>query len=63
MIALLEKMSSIDQVVTKLKSMKGDSRYDEAEVSAQLEIAEKAQTFMEDNLQKRFENGITSMRG
>lgn len=63
MVDLLERMNSIDTAVAKIEAMVDDASYDQDQVAAQLETAKKAQTYMKDTLQKRFEHGITLMQG
>ena len=60
---LLDRLEKIDAVVTKLEGMVGNEAYDQATVEAKLNAAKKAQTYMEDTVQKTFESGITEMQG
>ncbi|MBQ8247806.1 MAG: flagellar hook-associated protein FlgL [Lachnospiraceae bacterium] len=60
---LLDQMDKIDAVVAKLKGMVGNDAYDQTTVEAKLAAAKKAQTYMEDTLQRTFESGITEMQG
>lgn len=60
---LLDQMDKIDAVVAKLEGMVGNEAYDQDTVEAKLAAAKKAQTYMEDTLQKTFESGITEMQG
>lgn len=60
---LLDKMYKIDAVVNKLEAMAKSDAYDKTAVEAKLAAAKKAQTYMEDTLQKTFEGGITEMQG
>lgn len=63
MIALLDEMDKIDATVAKLEGMVDNDAYDKAKVEAKLTAAKKAQTYMEDTIQKTFESGITEMQG
>lgn len=60
---LLDRLDKIDAVVAKLEGMVGNENYDQTEVEAKLSAAKKAQTYMEDTVQKTFESGITEMQG
>ncbi len=60
---LLDQMDKIDATVAKLESMVDNDAYDQDVVAAKLAAAKKAQTYMEDTLQKTFESGITEMQG
>lgn len=60
---LLDQMDKIDAVVAKLEGMVGNDAYDQTTVEAKLAAAKKAQTYMEDTLQRTFESGITEMQG
>ncbi len=60
---LLDRLDKIDAVVAKLEGMVGNEAYDQATVEAKLAAAKKAQTYMEDTVQKNFESGITEMQG
>lgn len=60
---LLDRLEKIDAVVTKLEGMVDNDAYDQATVEAKLNAAKKAQTYMEDTVQKTFESGITEMQG
>lgn len=60
---LLDRLEKIDAVVTKLEGMVGNDAYDQTAVEAKLNAAKKAQTYMEDTVQKTFESGITEMQG
>lgn len=60
---LLDQMDKIDAVVAKLEGMVDNVAYDQATVEAKLAAAKKAQTYMEDTLQRTFESGITEMQG
>ncbi len=63
LIRLLEKMGEIDLAVSKISALEGNGEYDADEVATALATAKKAQTYMKDTLQKRFERGITEMQG
>ncbi len=63
MISYLEDLDSLDAVVKKLEAMVDDANYDQDMVSAKLEAAKKAQTYLSDTIQKKFEHGITQMQG
>jgi flagellar hook-associated protein 3 FlgL len=63
MISYLEELDSLDAVVKKLEAMVDDANYDQDMVSAKLEAAKKAQTYLSDTIQKKFEHGITQMQG
>lgn len=63
MIRLLENMQEVDKSVAELEKMVGDSSYDQDAVNTKLEAAKKAQTYLSDTLEKRFEHGITEMQG
>lgn len=63
MLALLDEMEKIDNTVAKLEAMVGNESYDQEVVEAKLAAAEKAQTYLRDTIQKRFESGITEMQG
>lgn len=60
---LLDQMDKIDAAVAKLEGMVGNDAYDQPTVEAKLAAAKKAQTYMEDTLQRTFESGITEMQG
>lgn len=60
---LLDRLEKIDAVVTKLEGMVGNDAYDQTTVEEKLNAAKKAQTYMEDTVQKTFESGITEMQG
>jgi len=60
---LLDRLDKIDAVVAKLEGMVGNENYDQTEVEAKIAAAKKAQTYMEDTIQKTFESGITEMQG
>ena len=60
---LLDKMDKIDAAVAKLEGMIGNAAYDQKAVEEKLAAAKKAQTYMEDTLQRTFESGITEMQG
>ena len=60
---LLDRLEKIDAVVAKLEGMVDNDAYDQDEVEAKLNAAKKAQTYMEDTVQKTFESGITEMQG
>lgn len=60
---LLDQMDKIDAAVAKLEGMVGNDAYDQDTVEAKLAAAKKAQTYMEDTLQRTFESGITEMQG
>ena len=60
---LLDRLDKIDAVVAKLEGMVGNENYDQTEVEAKISAAKKAQTYMEDTIQKTFESGITEMQG
>ena len=60
---LLEQAQQLDEVISNLKNMLNDSKYDHDMVNAKLEAAQKAQTYVSDALQKKFEHGITEMQG
>ena len=56
----------MDKVVDKLTNLLKDtslSDADKATVSNKLDAAKKAQTYLSNNLQIRFEKGITQMQG
>lgn len=59
---LLSQTIQMDEVVEKLKGMLKDSSYDHDAVQSKLDAAMKAQTFLSDTLQKKFEHGITEMQ-
>ena len=63
MLVLLDEMEKIDGTVAKLESMVGNDAYDQETVEAKLAAAEKAQTYLRDTIQRRFESGITEMQG
>lgn len=63
LIRLLEQMEEIDLAVEKIEALEGNSAYDSDAVATALTTAQKAQTYMKDLLQKRFERGITTMQG
>ena len=60
---LLDRLDKIDAVVAKLEGMVGNENYDQEQVEAKLAAAKKAQTYMEDTVQRTFESGITEMQG
>ena len=61
-INMLDKISSIDKVISKLETMQGDSLYNQDEVTLRLDAAKKAQAYLNDTVQKRFERGITDFQ-
>ena len=60
---MLDRLEKIDAVVAKLEGMVGNDAYNQDEVEAKLNAAKKAQTYMEDTVQRNFESGITEMQG
>ena len=62
MIRLLEQLEEVDLAVSKIEALEGNANYDADAVATALATAEKAQTYMRDLLQKRFERGITTMQ-
>lgn len=62
-INVLEKVEELDKVIANLEEMQNDSTLDQDAVSVKLEAAKKAQTYLNDSLQKKFEHGITEMQG
>ncbi len=63
LIRLLEQMEEIDLAVEKISALEGNGNYDADAVETALATAEKAQTYIRDLLQRRFERGITTMQG
>ncbi|MCR4695833.1 MAG: hypothetical protein K5654_00820 [Lachnospiraceae bacterium] len=63
MIGMLDEIGQLDGVLTKLKSMQGNSAYNQDAVTADIEAVEKAQAYLTDTIQKRFERGITDFQG
>jgi flagellar hook-associated protein 3 FlgL len=63
MISMLDEIGQLDGVLTKLKSMQDNAAYDQAAVTADIEAVEKAQAYLTDTVQKRFERGITDFQG
>jgi len=61
-IGMLDKISEIDTVIGKLEAMEGNSAYDQTAVSEKLEAANKALTFLNEAVQRRFESGITDFQ-
>ncbi len=62
MIRLLEQLEEVDLAVSKIEALEGNANYDADAVATALATAEKAQAYMRDLLQKRFERGITTMQ-
>lgn len=66
MINLLSSVQNMDTVVDKLSGLLKDNSLpdsERAELSNKLDAAKKAQTYLSNTLQVRFEKGITQMQG
>ncbi len=61
-VSMLQELESMDGIVNKLKAMKDNKSYDQDAVALKLAAAQKAQTYLSDTLQKKFESGITEMQ-
>lgn len=62
-IDMLDEIEAVDTTIKKLEAMQGNSIYDQDIVSEKLDAAKKAQTYLNDTLQKRFESSITEYQG
>lgn len=62
LINMLDEIQKIDDVVEKFKAMKEDSSADQDYVTQRLDAALKAQSLLNDTIQKRFEHGITQFQ-
>ncbi len=62
LINMLEKLSEIDGVISKLERMQGNNAYAQDEVEEKLGAAKKAQAFLSEAAQKAFESGITAFQ-
>lgn len=62
-ISMLDEISKVDTTVKKLESMQGNSVYDQDQVELRLDAAKKAQSFLNDTIQKKFESSITEFQG
>lgn len=63
MIAMLTQSEEVDMVVKKLEGMIGNTAYDQDAVNERLDAAKKAQVYLRDTIQKKFESGITQFQG
>lgn len=65
MIQALENIQKIEDVTTKLKNLRDNTTDEEAkkEIQKQIAAADKAFTYAKEVIQKKFENGITTMQG
>ena len=61
-IGMLNKISEIDGVISKLKGMQGNNAYNQDQVEEKLDTANKALAFLNESVQKRFEKGITDFQ-
>ena len=58
-IKLAEDVTKAEEMVAKFKGMKDDPRYDQDTVGRDLDAAQKAETYLKDQLQKYFSKYIT----
>lgn len=63
LVNMLSDLEAVDTVIEKLKRMKGDSSYNQDDVQARLDAANKSRDLLKDTLQKKFEHGITEFQG
>lgn len=62
-ISLAEDVSKVEDMVAKFKAMQDDARYDQDTVAKDLDAAQKAETYLKDQLQKYFSKYITKSQG
>ena len=62
-IDLAENVSKVEEMVKRLETMQKDPAKNQDKIELQLAAAKKAQTYMNDQLQKRFSKYITNSQG
>lgn len=62
LINMLDEIQKVDDVVAKLEAMQSDSSADQDSVTLRLDAAKKAQSLLNDTIQKKFEHGITQFQ-
>ncbi len=62
LISMLDEIEKIDTIVKKFEAMKDDPTADQDYVNMRYDAAMKAQSLLNDTIQKRFEHGITQFQ-
>lgn len=63
MIGMLSQIEQIDDAIGKVEKMVDNPAYDQDYVTLRMDALKKAQAYLNDTIQKRFESGITEFQG